>query len=121
MAKTLPKCDPNGLPPEKNGTKASAHYHLTVKAGGTSTIRLRLNKWIRHRAGYEREFLAAPEVSTLIDLASSYQNIQKMQTLPFDKSSIVVLAVSFAVPMLSVILAEVPLATVVKDLLQALK
>ena len=29
--------------PAQTGTKAAAHYHLTVAAGATATIRLRLN------------------------------------------------------------------------------
>jgi len=34
----------NAVNPEKNGTKASAHYKMTVSAGETSVIRLRLTK-----------------------------------------------------------------------------
>ncbi len=34
------------------------------------------DKWILHRKGHELEFLAAPEVSTLTDLASSFKNIE---------------------------------------------
>jgi hypothetical protein len=34
----------NTINPDNKGTKASAHYHLTIGAGGTSVIRLRLTR-----------------------------------------------------------------------------
>ena len=38
------------------------------------------DKWILHRKGHEAEFLAAPEISSLTDLASSFQNIEDDET-----------------------------------------
>lgn len=78
-------------------------------------------KWIVHRAGHEDEFLTAPEVSTLTDYASSYENIEKMQPFPVDKGAFLALAVSVALPMLPTILAEIPLKEVLKGLLEAVK
>jgi len=76
-------------------------------------------KWIEHRAGREEEFLAAPEVSTLTDYGSSYDNIEAMQPFPFDKGAFASLALAVAVPMLPAILAEIPLAVVLRELLKA--
>ncbi len=78
-------------------------------------------KWILHRKGHEDEILAAPEVSTLTDLAASYQNIEKVKPLLFDKGSIVALALAIVVPLLPAIAAEVPLQVVFKSLLSAMK
>jgi hypothetical protein len=78
-------------------------------------------KWIVHRAGHEDEFLAAPEVSTLTDYGSSYENIEEMQPLPVDKGAFLALAISVALPMLPAVLAEIPLAQVLKGLLEAVK
>jgi len=78
-------------------------------------------KWVEHRAGHEEEFLAAPEVSTLTDFASSYDNIEHMQPFPFDRGAFVGLVLAVAVPMLPVVLAEIPLSEVLKALLSAVK
>ena len=42
-------------------------------------------KWNLHRAGHEEEFLTAPEISTLTDYGRSYEQIKKMQPLPWTK------------------------------------
>jgi hypothetical protein len=77
------------------------------------------DKWIRHRSGHEQEFLSAPEISSLIDLASSFQNIEGMRTFPMEKNCLIVLVLSILLPAPPTILAEVPLAVVLKDLLEA--
>jgi hypothetical protein len=78
-------------------------------------------KWILHRAGHEEEFLSAPEISALIDYQSSFDNIEKLQPFPFDKGSFVAVILSLALPMLPVVLAEIPLIEVLKGLLSAVK
>lgn len=78
-------------------------------------------KWILHRAGHEDEFLTAPEVSTLTDYGSSYENVEKMQPFPVDKGAFIALALSVAVPMFPTVLAEIPLREVLKGLLEAVK
>jgi hypothetical protein len=78
-------------------------------------------KWILGRTGHEEEFLAAPEISSLIDYADSYENIEKLQPFPFDRSALVAVVLAFAVPMLTVVVAEIPFVTVLKGLLSALK
>jgi hypothetical protein len=78
-------------------------------------------KWIVHRAGHEEEFLTAPEISTLTDYGSSYESIEKMQPFPVDKGAFLALAISVVIPMLPTVLAEIPLAQVLKGLLEAVK
>jgi hypothetical protein len=78
-------------------------------------------KWIVRRAGHEDEFLDAPEVSTLTDLATSYDNIEHMQPFPFDKVAFFSLLLAVVLPMLPVVLAEIPLSEVLKALFGALK
>jgi len=78
-------------------------------------------RWIQHRAGREEEFPASPEASTLTDYGSSYQNIEHLQPFPFDQGAFVGLVLAVAVPLLPVVLAEVPFATVLKALLEAVK
>ena len=78
-------------------------------------------KWVQHRAGHEEEFLNAPEISALIDFESSFENIEKLQPFPLDKGAFVALVLSIVLPMLPVVLAEIPLIEVLKGLLSALK
>ena len=78
-------------------------------------------KWILNRTGHEEEFLTAPEVSTLTDYASSYENVEKLQPFPLDRGAMVGLILAIALPLLPVVLAEVPFITVVKGLLAAVK
>ena len=78
-------------------------------------------KWILHRAGREEEFPATPEASTLTDYGSSYQNIEHLQPFPFDQGAFVALILAIAIPLLPVVLAEVPFVTVLKALLEAVK
>jgi len=78
-------------------------------------------KWILNRKGHEDEFLTAPEISAMIDYASSYENIEKLQPFPLDRGGMVVLILAIVVPLLPVVLAEIPFVTVLKGLLSALK
>ena len=79
------------------------------------------NKWILHRKGHELEFLAAPEVSTLTDLASSFQNIEDMKAIPLDKGSLMAPMIAVVIPLLPVVMAQGPLKVVLKSLLEAMK
>jgi hypothetical protein len=78
-------------------------------------------KWILNRKGHEEEFLTAPEISTLTDYASSYENVEALQPFPFDRGAAVSLILAIAIPLLPVVLAEIPFVTVVKGLLDAVK
>jgi hypothetical protein len=78
-------------------------------------------KWVLDRAGRESEFLAAPEISALTDFASSFENVEKMKPFPFDRGAFVALVLAVALPMLPVVLAEIPLVEVLKGLLSAVR
>ncbi len=78
-------------------------------------------KWVKQRAGHEEEFLSAPEICTLTDFATSYENIRKMQPFPVEKGALLMLALAVLIPLLPALLAEVPLTVVMKNLLQAMK
>jgi hypothetical protein len=78
-------------------------------------------KWILHRAGQEDEFLQAPEISALADYGNAYEKIEQLKPFPADKGTLYGLAAAVVIPALPVILAEVPLAVVLQDLLKALR
>jgi hypothetical protein len=78
-------------------------------------------KWILHRAGHETEFLEAPESSTLADYGRAYERIEQLNPFPADKGALYTLAAAVVIPTLPVILAEVPMAVVLSDLLKAMR
>jgi hypothetical protein len=78
-------------------------------------------KWVLHRAGHEEEFLTAPDISALADYGASYEKIEEMQPFPIDKGAFLSLAVAVALPLLPVVLAEIPVGVVLKALLEAAK
>jgi hypothetical protein len=76
-------------------------------------------KWIMHRAGNEAEFFLAPEINILAGFGNKYEKIEQLLPFPADKGSLYALAVAVAVPALTVILTEIPLAVVLEDLMKA--
>jgi hypothetical protein len=78
-------------------------------------------KWIRHREGREEEFLSAPEISSLTDMATSYENVENMQPFPLEKGSLIALALAVVIPVLPTVVAEIPLKVVLKSLLEAVR
>jgi hypothetical protein len=78
-------------------------------------------KWILRRAGHEAEFLTAAESSTLADYGQVYEKIEGMNSFPADKGALYTLAAAVVIPALPAILAEIPFAVVLSDLLKALR
>lgn len=78
-------------------------------------------KWIRNREGNEAEFLHAPEISALSDYGQSYERIKQLKPFPADTDSLYALAAAVAIPALPVVLAQIPVAVVLADLLKALR
>lgn len=71
------------------------------------------NKWIKGAEENMPDVLGAPDISSLADLGSGYQCVQGMWFVPFRLQNIIVVAVSVAIPMIPLLLIEIPL----KDLL----
>jgi hypothetical protein len=78
-------------------------------------------KWVIHGEENEEEIIAAPEMSTLADYNSAYHNVEDMYPIPVDKEALAGLALSIAIPAVPLILAQIPVAVVLKDLFEALK
>jgi hypothetical protein len=78
-------------------------------------------KWVLHRAEHETEFLVATEISTLANYGRAYRTIEKMNPFLVDKGSLYTLAAAVLIPALPMILAQVPFAVVLDDLLKALR
>ncbi len=76
-------------------------------------------KWIHHRSGHEADFLVAPESNTLTGFGTSYEKIGQLNPFPIDMGSLYGLAAAVAIPGLAVVLAQIPFAVVLDELLKA--
>jgi hypothetical protein len=102
---------------------AGLRYDGILDYGVLAQIQVRSfhEKWVVRGAGHEREFPDAPEGRALASFGQSYQRLEKMNPFPADKGALVTLALSVVVPMLPLILSVIPVATVLKLLLKALR
>ena len=66
------------------------------------------------------ELLGAPEISSLTDLAASYQLVRTLRPLPFGQSTVVSVLLAALIPMLPVALLEAPLKVILVRLLKVL-
>lgn len=78
-------------------------------------------KWVLHGVGHEAEFPASTEGRALAGFGQSYQRLARMNPFPADKGTLVTLALSVVVPMLPLILSVIPIVTVLKLLMKALR
>ncbi len=78
-------------------------------------------KWILHRAGHEAEFLQAPESSTLADYGQAYEKLEQLNPFPANKEDLIPLLLAVAIPAFPVIIAQIPVVTVLTDLFHALR
>jgi len=78
-------------------------------------------KWITHRAGREAQVLTEIESSNVIDFSQIYDRVKQLVPIPVERYTLIPLALSIVVPALPAILAEIPVADVLNDLLKALR
>jgi hypothetical protein len=74
-------------------------------------------KWIEKVNPENEPMLGTGDIQSLADLGNSFRFIQEMKMLPIDKDTIVALLISGIIPMIPLLLYEVP----VKDIFDAVK
>jgi hypothetical protein len=96
-------------------------YKAALAYGALSALHAQLfeDRWFG-RGKTTSELLGAPEISSLTDLASTYQLVREIQPLPFARSTVVSLFLSAAIPMLPAVLLEAPLKEILLGLLRVL-
>jgi hypothetical protein len=72
-------------------------------------------KWLRGRPPQE-ELLGTGDISTLADLDATFQNIRAMRVVPLDLALIKVLVLAAFLPLLPLLLTELPLVEIIKRL-----
>jgi hypothetical protein len=77
-------------------------------------------KWIQKQPRPDEEILGHPDVSSLVDLGSSFTVVRQMGLVPIDKPTLVALAVAAALPMLPVLLYATPADEIARAVLKML-
>ena len=67
------------------------------------------DKWVLGLAPPEESLVGSSDIQSLADLESSFTNIRRMRSAPFDRSTVAVLVAATAVPWLPLVLTIVPL------------
>jgi len=73
-------------------------------------------KWIGREPPERQVLLGSPDIQSLADLNNSFAVIRDMKPVPFDGNTVVVLAACAILPLLPLIFAVVPLASILKKL-----
>jgi hypothetical protein len=77
-------------------------------------------KWVHGRQEHLGELLAAQEINALNNLASSFDRLRRINLLPVDRTTLIEVTAAAAVPMLPVIITQVPLTELLKMIFRAL-
>jgi hypothetical protein len=78
------------------------------------------DKWVLEREAHLGELLYATDMASLMGLASSFDRMRRIKPLPVDRSTLIVITVAAAVPMLPVITTQIPLTQLLTMIFRAL-
>jgi hypothetical protein len=71
------------------------------------------HKWIKEARSGE-DLISSPDFSPVSGLSANLQTARKMHVVPINRSAVVQLVIATAIPLLAVVVREVPLADIVK-------
>jgi hypothetical protein len=77
-------------------------------------------RWLANRDERPENLLGAPEISSLADISTSFNNVESMRPFPFRKGVVLALLVALALPLIPVVTTKIPLRELLKGLLEAL-
>jgi hypothetical protein len=73
-------------------------------------------KWIRGRGSKEESLLGSPDVSSLANMASAFEHVERMRPIPLDNIALLVLVLAALIPLLPFVASAIPLTDILKDL-----
>ena len=77
-------------------------------------------KWIREIENNVEDVLGTPDVSSLADLGTGFQTVQKIKFFPFGTQNLALLAAAALIPMIPLLLIEVPFKELVLKIAETL-
>jgi hypothetical protein len=79
------------------------------------------HRWILSRTSTNSQVSDIPEVISLLNYGLEFDRIKALNPFPTDKAALIALALAVVLPVLPTILAVIPLAVVLKDLLHTMR
>ncbi len=73
-------------------------------------------KWIKSRQSNRENILGSPDVSSLADIGSAFEDIERMRLVPFDNKAVGVLVVAALIPMIPLLGTAIPIHAIVVKL-----
>jgi hypothetical protein len=73
-------------------------------------------KWIKSPSAGRAGILGSPDVSSMSDIASTYQHIERMQLLPFDRKAVAVIVAAALIPMIPLLGTSIALTQILSML-----
>ncbi|HVH25488.1 MAG TPA: hypothetical protein VM818_01970 [Vicinamibacterales bacterium] len=77
-------------------------------------------KWLGNRSEHVGELLGNPDVSSLADLSAAFENVDDMIAYPFRRSAVLALLAALALPMLPVVITQIPFKDLIRNLFSAM-
>jgi hypothetical protein len=77
-------------------------------------------KWVHHRNDHIDELVGSPDVSSLADASSAFNNVERMAVYPFRRGAVVAFLAALALPSLVVLTTEIPLKEIIGQVLGAI-
>ena len=106
------------LMPRLAATKRAARlpYAALVGEHGRRVRR----RWILGERVEDDPLLEAPEIGPVADTLALYDAVRRMRPFPFDRQSIIALAVPLAIPLLALVAIEIPVKEILLKILKTL-
>jgi len=95
--------------PRLTALRRESHGEYSRLAGGHH--RAFEARWLR-RDDVGSELLGSPDVSSLADLDTAFQNVTALRTFPVDRRNVAVVAVAAALPIVPLVMLEIPVAEI---------
>ena len=76
-------------------------------------------KWVRGGVAHER-LIGSSDIQSLADLANSFQVIRDIRSFPFDKDTVIQVALFALIPILPLVLTMIPLEELIKRFFEAI-
>ena len=100
--------------PRLTALRRESHGEYSRLAGGHH--RAFEARWLR-RDDVGSELLGSPDVSSLADLDTAFQNVTALRTFPVDRRNVAVVAVAAALPIVPLVMLEIPVAEILRRIL----
>ena len=87
---------------------------------GNHYVQLFHRKWVEKKNPSDEPLLGTSDIQSLADIGGSFERLDRMSVVPFDRRTVMAFAAAAAVPMLPLLLTVMPLRDMVRLLVKAM-